>query len=242
MLEQQHNPKIIIKNIKNIIKTVDHNSKTIKNTTDIKPKIITYTFNQDNHQLAKFIKKSWNNENITNKLKPQLRIINKTNPSFRKLLIKSKTPTNITSTPIQQIQKIQKDQKIENCEKRKCLTCRFKDLNLNTQHTNNNFKQSSCYSNSIVYLIKCKKCQKEYIGESRNNAYQRMRTHISDINRNKNTSIAHHFNKYDHNYIKDFKFNILLNGPMTTTTRRYFESTLIKQNKTQHPYGLNRKH
>ena len=96
MIEQQHNPKIIIKNIKNIIKTTNQHSKIIKNTTDTKPKIIKYTFNQDNHQLAKFIKQSWNNENITNKLKPKLRIINKTNPSFKKLSIKSKTPTNIT--------------------------------------------------------------------------------------------------------------------------------------------------
>jgi hypothetical protein len=241
MMEQQHDPKIIIKNIKTIIKTNNQHS-ILKNINDTKPKIIKYTFNQDNHQLAKFIKQSWKNENITNKLKPQLRIINKTNPSFKKLLIKSKTPSDTTATPIQQIQKIQNNQKTENCEKKKCLTCQYKDLSLNTKHTKNNFKPTSCYSNSIIYLIKCKKCQKEYIGESRSNAYQRIRTHISDIKRNKNTSIAHHFNKHDHSYINDFKFNIVLNGPMTTTTRRHFESTLIRQNKTHHPYGLNRKY
>jgi hypothetical protein len=38
MIEQQHNPKIIIENIKNIIETTNQHSEIIKNTTDTKTK------------------------------------------------------------------------------------------------------------------------------------------------------------------------------------------------------------
>jgi hypothetical protein len=90
-------------------------------------------------------------------------------------------------------------------------------------------------------MIKCIKCNKIYIGESSDNTYQRIRTHISDININKNTSISNHFNLYDHNYKKHFKFNIILQGNLNTTKRRRIETFLIKNLNTMEPSGLNKK-
>ena len=50
----------------------------------------------------------------------------------------------------------------------------------------------------VVYLIKCKWCQVQYVGMTRRALYIRFGEHMFDIRHNKTTSVAAHFNRYGH--------------------------------------------
>jgi hypothetical protein len=67
-----------------------------------------------------FTKQQWKNKNLINNKNFKLEIIQKTQPSFRQLLIKTKIPPNIPKTPIKYIRDIQATQNAKVC-KLKCF-------------------------------------------------------------------------------------------------------------------------
>ena len=54
----------------------------------------------------------------------------------------------------------------------------------------------NCLSKNVIYVIECKKCYIQYVGETRCAFKTRMQRHISDIRTYKNTSVARHFNDF----------------------------------------------
>jgi len=192
LVQQEHNSKNIIKNIKNHIIPEQKQYEKMKQIRIHSDKI-KLTYNNDIKQLCSFIKHQWKNTNILKTESKPIQIIQKTDPSLRQILVKSKTAPEIPQTPLKHIKNIQMAQKPQTC-KPKCLTCKFRDPTINTPSTKQNYKTISCHSNSIIYTIQCQKCSKQYIGESKNTGYLRIRQHISDINRNKKTAISDHFN------------------------------------------------
>ncbi|CAF1089856.1 unnamed protein product [Brachionus calyciflorus] len=98
---------------------------------------------------------------------------------------------------------------------------------------------SHCMSTGAVYVIKCKKCNLFYIGETGKMVKQRILEHIYGIKYFKNNSIkclirydscsetAIHFAPADHEINRDFQFFIFKSGLIDSSIRKSTESELI---------------
>ena len=56
----------------------------------------------------------------------------------------------------------------------------------------------NCNSSNLIYLITCKLCGLQYIGETKRKLKDRLNDHISNIRTNKITAIALHFKTLYH--------------------------------------------
>ena len=92
------------------------------------------------------------------------------------------------------------------CRHPRCITCR---LHLNCAKTfKSNYPRNltiyrirhsfSCKSTNIVYLTKCTKCKKQYVGCTTTQLNTRINYHRTCINNKKTTYIHKHFNLPDH--------------------------------------------
>lgn len=89
------------------------------------------------------------------------------------------------------------------CEKNKCQTCNI--ITANTSFTSTAYNKTftirtdcDCSTKDLIYLITCKLCNVQYVGESGQNLRDRINNHKSTIRTNKKTAIAIHFNSPNH--------------------------------------------
>jgi len=103
----------------------------------------------------------------------------------------------------------------------------------------------TCQCRNLIYLISCKKCGKQYVGETYRTFKERMKEHQRYI-RNKDTSqtTGCHFNLPGHKS-SDFKCQVIYLLPGTPKRncekRTDKEEQLMDQLKTRHPKGMNEK-
>jgi hypothetical protein len=136
------------------------------------------------------------------------------------------------------------------CEKKRCKLDKF----LPSQSTFTSFQNKSkfqiqskldCDSENVIYLISCKLCQKQYVGETKNRLRCRATRHLSDIRLEEDTHVAEHFNLPDHLVTRDFEIMPIEQLPLSDTTeetdkqRSLRESFWIKELETQWPRGIN---
>ena len=136
------------------------------------------------------------------------------------------------------------------CNKPSCKTCPFIQTTHFIENRVNNKKFNiqenlNCASTNLIYLISCKKCPKQYVGETRNALRQRFSSHRYDIKHNKDKPVALHFNLDDHSIddviltpIESINFNAT-DEEEVTTFRRKKESMWIERLATARPSGLN---
>ena len=92
------------------------------------------------------------------------------------------------------------------CNSSKCLTCRYHATEKDTFISNSygsifKIKESvNCGSKNIIYLVTCKKCNLQYVGETSRALRDRTTDHRSNIVTNKRTPIGLHFNSNNHSY------------------------------------------
>ena len=99
----------------------------------------------------------------------------------------------------------------------------------------------SCASSDVIYLITCKKCHLQYVGQTQQKCSQRMNKHKFDIKHFPDiiTTVSEHFNSPGHS-IKDFSFM-----PIDRVTCNW--KRLLKETSWMHrlgtvcPFGLNSK-
>jgi hypothetical protein len=98
----------------------------------------------------------------------------------------------------------------------------------------------NCKTTGIIYLITCKKCNKQYIGESGNSANLRFRGHDQDIRENLGFKpVSNHFNLAGHSR-SDVTITLLRKIQTGEHNRRKrAEDVLIRQFGTYFPVGLN---
>ena len=101
-----------------------------------------------------------------------------------------------------------------------------------------------CSSSNIIYLIECKFCGKQYIGETRRSLRCRFNNHRFDIQNQRPSTISSHFNRGccdfdDCRIIPIFKCPTLATAEETDQNRRNIEQYFIETLKTYLPYGLN---
>lgn len=133
------------------------------------------------------------------------------------------------------------------CGSGRCYTCRFHASNQShfqstTQHTQFNFTGNfSCDSSNIIYLITCRKCLLQYVGETGRTFRERMTDHRSTVKTNKKTAIGIHFNRPDHSVldIQAIAIEQIGNGPHCEISRKQRESFWQTKLGTKFPLGLN---
>ena len=98
----------------------------------------------------------------------------------------------------------------------------------------------TCESRNLIYRIKCKKCGKEYIGETGRTAKERIENHLTYIRTNKDQPTGVHFNKKGHGieYFSWAAFEKI--NHQNPFYRKEQEKFRIQQFDIIEPNGLNR--
>ena len=130
------------------------------------------------------------------------------------------------------------------CEGNKCHTCDIiTDGSTFRSSTYNKIfsikANCSCFTKDIIYLITCKLCNIQYVGESGQNLRDRMNNHKSTIRTNKKTPIAIHFNSPHHtiNHLSVTPIEVLTtNSIFHRRSREYYWQLRLG---TIFPKGLN---
>ena len=132
------------------------------------------------------------------------------------------------------------------CTNIKCKACNYisETSIIKSTHNNRTFKLTdniNCKTCNIIYLITCKKCFKQYVGETGRSLADRINQHISCIRLKKETPIGLHFNQSDHSIRH---FSIMGIDKMMETSdallkRRNKENTWQTILQTTHPSGIN---
>ena len=110
------------------------------------------------------------------------------------------------------------------------------------QHNRNVFpvyRYGSVYSKNCVYLIRCKQCGMQYVGETQNSLLTRFTQHKYNIGKKNNTHIplVKHF--INHSWSSLVASILQCNPRWSTAQRRRAERLWINQLGTLQPLGLN---
>ena len=98
---------------------------------------------------------------------------------------------------------------------------------------------TNCKTKNIVYLIECRKCKKQYIGETENPLQLRMNGHRSDYYRKlPDKPVAEHFNTTGHSF-EDLTVRIIEQIVAGSARRKQRESFWIHTLQSLAPDGLN---
>ncbi len=115
-----------------------------------------------------------------------------------------------------------------------------------TQRTYHAPVGANCQSNNLIYLISCKKCPAQYVGETYRKLGTRMSEHMNDVTKKHDTSVAHHFSSNGHckgdmifEVISYVYLHIPPNSPEGIDIRRSVEKKWIHKLKTSQYPGLN---
>ena len=134
----------------------------------------------------------------------------------------------------------------------KCTYCRLitKMIEVKCNFTHNIHqtrdlpKHITCELSNVIYLISCKKCHKQYVGETSRAFRKRMYEHKASVQKDGQiTPVSHHFKSDVHNH-KDMKFSVLerctpkFNASNTARCRRLELSWIVKLH-TLTPIGIN---
>lgn len=131
------------------------------------------------------------------------------------------------------------------CTSTNCVTCRFYTSDTNTFTSSAN-KQTftienkvSCTTQNIIYLITCKKCHIQYVGETSRSLKDRLYNHISCIKNKIDNPIGSHFNLHNHNTRDISILTIEKINDTSILTRKHREMYWIGKLQTMQPLGLN---
>lgn len=102
---------------------------------------------------------------------------------------------------------------------------------------------TDCTSQNVIYLIECKRCNMQYIGQTNQQVSKRMNSHRFDINtydgQSYATNVALHFNSDSHS-LNDFRF-LPIDVVKNEMDRLCKETYWIHKLDTLHPKGMNSK-
>ena len=210
---------------------------------------LTTTYNRSFSGLRDQVESTWDllGRSITTRpIKEKTLTVGYRRPkSLRDLLVRAKLPTengekpcNPTSQPVR-------------CTRKNCRYClRLNTSGVITSHaTGRNHstrKKADCASNNLVYCISCKRCGKQYVGQTKNTLNKRFQSHFYLIRHMKNEhEVPRHFNTNGHRGIDDLEIHVLtlinndVNKEQTKGIRLRLEFDWIHRQRSQIPLGLN---
>ena len=108
---------------------------------------------------------------------------------------------------------------------------------------NHKGKILNCKSKNIIYLITCKKCNIQYVGETTTPMRERVNKHRATIKKHeKDLHIVRHFStccSIDDLTIQPIEYINDEDGDKSGALRRYREKYWMNELRTIYPYGLN---
>jgi hypothetical protein len=192
-------------------------------------------------------------DKIGSKLSQKYRdILNKSNLFHNtKFLLAYKNHKNLSKYLINSVIKIADDTETQKyfckkCNNKKCKACNhiiegFTFSCYNTKKTFNLKQNITCKSKNLIYLVTCRKCLKQYVGQTSRTLAERINNHLSCIRKHKNNPISLHFNMPDHS-LNDFNIQgiELINSQnniaeLLNNKETYWQHTL----QTIFPLGIN---
>ena len=127
-------------------------------------------------------------------------------PNIREKLIRAKIPTTPPSRPKREIKGMRR------CLN--CAACPFVKEGQQVQATQSKFKidinvSANCQTTNCIYLLGCKRCPLQYIGESERSIKERFLEHKGYVtNNNLSKATGSHFNQKGHK-IRELEITIL---------------------------------
>ena len=209
------------------------------------PLVITY--NPANPNFMKTIKKYWPLLDLSKKCKlaftePPL-IAYRRNKNLNDKLVRASAPT--TKQPNNQAP-------VYRCLSKTlfCIYCPKKDMpdQYTSTHTGRSYTGPTNYKcgvRNVIYLITCRKCQKQYVGQTYRPYKERISEHLSYARRKKmDTATGKHFSLPGHTHF-DINHRVIsiLGGAITKNNPKLLEleEMLIERLRTMEPIGLNDK-
>ena len=137
---------------------------------------------------------------------------------------------------------------IQPCGGKKCLVCQFVP---NTKYIENKgvkipIKATlDCNSTNVIYVIHCKSCSMQYVGETGQTLRYRFNAHKQDVKRGIDTNVSKHFDGFFCKFDSDCKLfpvesvPIIGSDEQNKQIRLERENFWIKKLQTYPPYGLN---
>ena len=127
-----------------------------------------------------------------------------------------------------------------------CVTCPYVKVgkvakSTSRKHQVKIHKHYNCHTRNIIYLIECKKCLQQYIGQSHKSVSERFGEHRGYVNnKHLHKATGHHFNQPGHS-VSDM--TIMIIEQMRRTDRAYREAreSMYIRNFGAKWSGLNRK-
>ena len=161
--------------------------------------------------------------------------------NLKNYLVRAKLP----NAPNQSTPDTSKPPGTHRCNKPRCKMCHFIDPNVTFKSSQTNHiyqiqKSGDCTTNNIIYLITCKLCNKQYVGQTQHNLQTRFRNHRFNIlHKNSLDSIGNHFSHDQHN-INDMSVKIIEQIPYQNIHfRLQRENHWMTKLNTLEPHGLN---
>jgi len=130
------------------------------------------------------------------------------------------------------------------CPNIRCRACTYitECSSFNSSHNNRRFtlhNKFTCASFNIIYLVTCRKCNMQYVGETGRSLRDRVTDHVSCIKLKKDTPIGLHFNLAGHK-LTDFTISAIEQFEENSEAiRRTKEITWQHLLQTAHPLGIN---
>ncbi|XP_038053849.1 mitochondrial E3 ubiquitin protein ligase 1-like [Patiria miniata] len=100
----------------------------------------------------------------------------------------------------------------------------------------------TCETSNVIYLITCRICEQQYVGETGRTLYERIKEHQYSVNAHLNDAVGRHFSDCDASIADDMIVQGIESlGPCTAKFRRSKEEGWIRYLNTL-AHGINRRH
>ena len=212
--------------------------------------LITH-YNPESNALRNIVKQTWpllGRTNTTEQLFSKKIVFgNRRTQNLKDMLVHARIPKQPTDPSVLAQRTI----------KRKCIAhhCRYcPRLDKSGQlfcHTtcqkHTTMKNITCNSNNLIYCIKCTRCQKLYVGQTKNSIKERFKCHFYSITNLKKseTVVGRHFSTNNHQQLDDVQIYVLefiQLGNETRASQRLRDETerkWIHKLQSTAPLGLN---
>ena len=199
---------------------------------------LVVTFHPQLPRLGKILRDHLPTLHISNKMKEAV-------PSPP--LVANRRPKNLKDLLVRASLKppLQRHEGSTRCGRPRCKSCMHikTGITFKSAVTGENFRAkvtANCKTSNLIYLIECRKCNKQYVGETENPLHLRMNGHRSDYYRKlSDKPVAEHFNTIGHTF-EDLTIMVIEQIHMTDSARRkQRESFWIHTLRTLAPDGLN---
>ena len=231
------------------LKQIDLLSKITHKKEVTRPILVTQ-YNPLNPDVHKWLRENWSRLLTTNDLREIFR--------ERPMIAYKKLPTLgnlLTSSTVQYPSKnLRTQSRPKVCTKApsKCKYCRIinKDDYIYCNQRQIHFNKLkvptrpylTCKICNIIYCITCKKCKKQYIGQSSREFWHRMYEHQYSVQTKKDTPVSKHFRGPNHS-ASDMSFSLVewinKDPKFSNSLRLQRENYGIWTFKSLYPYGIN---